>query len=63
MRGQPDYDSVELALHDLEEEKEDIEITKAYDKRMKSPEMEINEPESSFWHPHDSVERALHRKK
>ena len=38
MRGQPDYDSVELALHDLEEGRDDT----GTGKRMKSLDVDLN---------------------
>ena len=45
MRGQPDYDSVELTLHDLEQGREDTSL----EKRMKSHDekLNLNNPEPS----------------
>ena len=40
MRGQPDYDSVELALHDLEEGRDNTGTGTG--KRMKSHDVDLN---------------------
>ena len=57
----PLYDSVELALHDMEQGREDAYYAQPKDERIKRPEIEMNLDTTQYsqYNEYDSVEADL----